>query len=497
MSDFDIDGYLAKAARTAPKTKGGDFDIDAYLAKQTKAAPAEPGTPLERALREQTGDVVTVETPTGPTQFTRDGSPFFGPAEAEQMQAAGAARFKERALEGGLSFLSGGGPLVDEMAGAAKALSVDALGKNLGEVYRQGRDQARGDVASATRNASPEVDVAGVKMPLLPALGSAVPSLVAPLPSAWMGRILSGGAQGALSAGGASEADLTRGQAGEFARDVGVGGGTGLAASALAEGIAAPFRGVGRAATAEAGAADDAARAAVQAAKDKAVAQAQGKLGGIAAGQGNSMETLIDVLRNPHLHHPDSVAAAMAYKATPEGEEMIKRAVLNNIEKLQESAPREAAARLALGDAKVAAQPAAVGAAAASKLEPLAILDDMAKKSWRSVGQRAAMGAAGSAVGAGISAARGGEARDGALIGAASGWATPGTLQFLRNQAGSPVVQSGANRLVSALMNATSKGATTVAPLAAPVADQRNHSRLSRAYRAMMEKYGLEEPARP
>ncbi|HAM55951.1 MAG TPA: hypothetical protein DCQ64_11285, partial [Candidatus Rokubacteria bacterium] len=62
---------------------------DGWVLEQPESATGVPGSPLEKVLAEQKGDVVTVQTPTGPTQFTRDGSPFYSPDEAAQMGQAG------------------------------------------------------------------------------------------------------------------------------------------------------------------------------------------------------------------------------------------------------------------------------------------------------------------------------------------------------------------------------------------------------------------------
>lgn len=256
MSDFDPDAYLAK------KPGQTDFDPDAYLANSPTGVP---GSPLEKALAEQKGDVVTVETPTGPTQFTRQGAPFLGVGEAQQMGAAGGARFKERALEGGLSFLSGGGPLLDEMAGAKGAVFDRRPSEGLLDAYRRVRNSARRDVASATRNASPTVSVADMSIPVLPLAGAVAPSLLAPNPATWLGRMGLSGAVGAEQAVGESRSDLTRGDVGGFLKDTGRGAGTGLAAAGVVEGLGVPIRAIARGAASRIGDV-----AATQAAKDAA-----------------------------------------------------------------------------------------------------------------------------------------------------------------------------------------------------------------------------------
>ncbi len=103
-------------------------------------------------------------------------------------------------------------------------------------------------------------------------------------------------------------------------------------------------------------------------------------------------------------------------------------------------------------EAANAAQPAAVGAEVAAKTAPDAILKDVLGKGWRSVGQRAALGAAGSGLGAGAAWVAGEDPKVGAGIGATAGFMPQGALQFARNQAASPVVQHGANSLIQNLL---------------------------------------------
>lgn len=229
-----------------------------------------PGSPLEKALKAQTGDVVTVETPTGPAKFTRSGARFYDGEDAQQMFDAGGARLKERALETGLSLLSGGGPLLDE--GAGYMAGVDRDDPSGLKAYQRSRDSARRDVARATRHASPAVEMFGQKVPVLPLIGAAIPSLMAPNPAGVMGRIAATGAVGAEQAAGESEADLTKGEVTPFLRDTGAGLGTGLVAGGVSEAVTAPMRLITRGAASRIGDA-----AAGQAARD--VAQVEREVG--------------------------------------------------------------------------------------------------------------------------------------------------------------------------------------------------------------------------
>lgn len=469
MSDFDPDAFLAKTSKGGEPKASAPFDPDAFLARDAKPSISEPGTPFELALAEQSGDIVTVETPTGPAKFTRSGVPFYGAAEAGQMQATGAARLKERALEGGLSFFSGGGPFADELMGAGAALNPKLRGSEILPAYRRGRDSARQDIAGATRNASPTVNVGDVSVPVLPALGAAVPSLMAPLPLGWLGRIASAGFQGAEAGAGGSTADLTQGGGDAFLRDVGTSTGIGFLAGGVAEGLAAPMRALGRVTSQEAGAARQAVLSAEQVAADKAAGSSRGALGGVTAGINHDVQWAERVLANPSAYLPEETAAAQSLWNHPEAVRLRIQNAGNTLNRFGSGTAREQAARTALADATAAADPAAVAGRVAAKTAPGAIVEDVGSKLMRSVGQRMALGAAGSGLGAGAAWIAGEDPKWGAAFGGAAGGASPGVLQFARNQASSPVVQHGVNSLVSRLLRdgagTTGKAASLISPV--------------------------------
>jgi len=456
------------------------FTLDADSDEQPIA---DLGSPLDKALFAQKGDVVDVETPTGPARFDRQGRRVMNADESRQMMDAGGARLKERALEGALSTLSGGGPLVDEMAGAAKALSPlelarKALGYAVGgynqsplSTYRSARDSVRRDVGRSTRNASPNVDVFGTKVPILPAIGAAIPSMLAPLPAGFIGRVLSSSAQGAESAAGTSSADLTDGQGAQFIDDVGSGAAWGTAGGMGAEALGAPFRLIGRGAGREAGLASQAVSDATQAAKDKAVRSATGDLGRLVATQGNSMESVMEVLRNPQWFTDEAVQKAYAIAESPQGKTQLSRAALNNLTKLEGGFNAEPGVRDVLANANAAAAPAAVANEVAQKTALPAIAKDVGSKFMRSVGQRAALGVAGSALGAGGAYLTGQDPKTGAAFGATAGFMPQGVLRFARNQAKSPEVQFGANTLMQRLMDQTTGTAARSGALMTPVAE--------------------------
>lgn len=461
----------------------------------TSAPKVEPGMPLDRALKTQQGDVVTVETPTGPAQFTRDGQRVLSAEEAQQQMEGGAARLKERALEEGVTFFANGGKLLDELAGlgaaqtaiprfvASKVTGQQAM--NPLEAYVQQRNRTRADVAAAERN-SPTVNVAGLAIKPVAVAGAVAPSLGVGLPETVLGRLALGGGTAILDEVGASEADLTKGEAGQFGKDVVRAGAGGVLAAGAGELATAPLRAIASRASRESALARQALEGVTQEARDKAARSALGSLGGVVSAQGNAAETIGDIMRNPHLYSQPVVLEAYNFMRSPEGQQLMNRAALNNIERMPGLLAREADARSVLGAAQSAAAPSAVAQEVAQKVAPSAVASDVGKKFMRSVGQRAALSAGGAGVGALISEATGGDWRTGGAIGAGSGWATPGVLQFLRNQSSNPALQTVANRAMADLLelasNATARGARSVEPAAAQATRDDSRDRLTKTF---------------
>jgi hypothetical protein len=112
----------------------------------------------------------------------------------------------------------------DELQGVAEGLASKAKGGSFGDAYREGRDSSRA-YNQAQQKASPLLyggaEFAGAAA--LPVPGGAGKTLGAKLLRAGV----QGGGLGGLMAAGSSDADLTRGEVGEFAKDVAVGTGTG------------------------------------------------------------------------------------------------------------------------------------------------------------------------------------------------------------------------------------------------------------------------------
>lgn len=473
MSDFDPDAYLAK--KTAPSD---GFDPDAYLAAKTGA---DAGSPLDSALRDQPGDVVTVETPTGPAQFTRSGQRFYGGDELKQRMDSQEPAFRQRMLEGATSLLSGGGPLMDEMRGAAAVVGAPALAQRAanalvgepnepaGDTYRRVRDDTRRTVDGATNNASPTFNVGKVKLPILPMVGAAVPSLFAPLAAGPVARIASATYQGGASAAADSRADLTQGDAKGFAKDTGMGTALGAVGGAAGELLGAPLRWLSRRTGGEASAAKDVLQGQIQSARDKAVQSARGQLGNNTAVQGNAMESVMEVIRSPGAFPHETVMDAMAFIQSPQGQQLLKRAVANNIDKSTGALAAEPGLRSALAEATQQMQPGAVAGELSSRLDPNAVMGDLGKKAWNSLGQRAAISAGGAAVGGLASMATGHDFSTGASMGGLSGFAAPGVLQFLRNQSRNPALQHTVNayaeRILNGGANAVSREGAAFAPV--------------------------------
>ena len=283
--DAEPDAAPTRAPETGlPGSRGSFFDF----LKSRFAGEEDAPTPDVATLP----GVKTMQTPDGPVSMDAQGRRVMSPSEFATQSDAGGARLKEVALEGALSTLSGAGPLMDEMRGAASATNPAAFGRwvqsKFGgpsapspvDTYRAKRDETRLDVDRSTANASPNVEVMGRQIPVLPMVGAALPALATPMAATALQRVMAAGVQGAEAAIGQSRADLTRGEIGDFAGDVAKGGGVGLLAGGLGEGLAAGMRGIASGAGARIG--DSVATRAAQDAANVAdeIASLRGQLGG-------------------------------------------------------------------------------------------------------------------------------------------------------------------------------------------------------------------------
>lgn len=286
-------------------------------AEPVEAPSGVAGSPLEKALASQKGDVVTVETPTGPAQFDRQGRRVMSPEESQQMGAAGGARLKERALEGALSVLSGAGP-VASMAGYFAGVEP---GDDSGfSAYRKARALAQRDVDRSTRNASPVVG--GV--PVLPMIGAAIPSMLAPNPATALQRIGASAAVGAEQAADASPADLTRGEIGPLLTDAGKGMARGAGTAGLIEGLTLPMRFISRGAGARIGdAASGQASKDVTAVADE-IAEARGQLGGESTKAGLMRRNMLGAIEEVPADLPPGSVGSVSDAARADALAMLK-----------------------------------------------------------------------------------------------------------------------------------------------------------------------------
>jgi phage terminase small subunit len=445
-----------------------EFDKETDLAAAFDAEPEQvpAGSPLAKALGEQLGPVVTVETPTGPARFTRKGQPFVTPEEAMQRMEGPALDFRRRVLEGILSTASGS-PAYGRMGGAVSAGKALLAGQPMVEAYERGKREVLTEAQRATALASPTV--AG--LPVLPIAGGALATAPAGAAPSMVGRLAMQAGLGATSA-----TDVGRGTAGEAL----TGAGLGLAFGAAGEAASAIPAAAGRYLGDKAAAAAQRAQDVIQAARDKTVASERGMLGRIVATQSNAADTILDVLRNPGNYDAATVAQAQNVIATSEGQVMLNRAAINNIAKLGEAFGQEPAQRAALASAVSAAQPQAVAAEAAQQLAPGALASDLVGRFGRSIGQRAALGAAG----AGAAELLGVDEWKGGLLGATI---APGALQMLRNVAKAPKFQAGAFGALESAATGTAGGIRGAASVSGPAGIQARNN----AFRALAERFGI------
>lgn len=435
----------------------------------------DANSPLARALEQQQGDMVTVETPTGPARFTRSGSRVYSPAEAQELGLGGGAadlRARENALNNALAFFGSGGKMLDEIRGAGMAVNAvpewlarGMTGRSPADAYGETVRGTRKDVSEAVRR-SPSANVAGVDLKPVALAGAMAPQLAGGLPASIAGRIAASSAGAAIDELGGSEAETLGGVAGDVAR----AGATGAALSGAMEGLGVPVRAVGNRVGGAASRAFQALKDQIQAAADKAEASALGQLRQQIGVQGNVMEKVSEVLKNPSLFSPQTVADAQAFVASPEGQTLLNRAVANNLGKAQALIPEEVELRAALSAARAAAQPEAVMSRAVERADLGNVASDLGEKAWNSIGQRAALGLLGGAAGAGYSALTGSDRAASTIGGALVGGIAPGALQFARNQARSPAVQHSALTLARDALGGAMSGFQRAASLVTPAA---------------------------
>lgn len=164
----------------------------------------DPASPLAKAAAEQTGDVLEIQTPTGPWRGTREGVPVLS---ADEATGGIEPVMRQRVLQTVASLAQGGshglaGPVAG--ANAVKDRLREYLGKKLtgepteplGDTYRRAAASTKASLDEATQAASPTVR--GV--PILPVLGDVATS--GPMAEGVMGRIgINAGLNAVRSAG--------------------------------------------------------------------------------------------------------------------------------------------------------------------------------------------------------------------------------------------------------------------------------------------------------
>lgn len=151
----------------------------------------DPASPLAKAAAEQTGDVLEIQTPTGPWRGTREGVPVLS---VEEATGGIEPAMRQRVLQTVASLAQGGshglaGPVAG--ANAVKDRLREYLGKkltgeptqSLSDTYRKAAASTRASLDEATQAASPTIR--GV--PVLPVLGDVATS--GPMAESVLGRI--------------------------------------------------------------------------------------------------------------------------------------------------------------------------------------------------------------------------------------------------------------------------------------------------------------------
>lgn len=374
-----------------------------------------PDSPLAKAAAEQTGDVLEIQTPTGPWRGTREGVPVLS---AEEATAHMDPLLKERRLQGIASLAQGAslglaGPVAG--ANAVKDRLREYIGKKLtgeqaaplGDTYQKAADSTRASLNEATREGSPTVRIpfTQAELPVLPMVGGMATMSPIGAASGAASRMLGMGYTGGLQSAGESDFDPA---------DTATGA---LASMA----VAAPFEAAGGLAGYLAKRAGLKSRAAHVAdigqdlsKAEKAKASALGSVGSIGAQQQNALTWYDDVLSGRIKVSPEVLERAQSVDPAML-QSLRDRAAMNAIERLGRLAPAEDAARAELAQAVEFAKPEAAAARSGERIA--SAYTDQAQKVVSSVAPRVATGLAADVLG----------------TGSAVGLTSPGTQQMRRN----------------------------------------------------------------
>ena len=375
----------------------------------------DPASPLAKAAAEQTGDVLEIQTPTGPWRGTREGVPVLS---ADEATAHMDPLLRQRRMQGLASLAQGAslglaGPVAG--ANAVKDRLREYLGKKLtgeptealGDTYQKAADSTRASLNEATRQGSPTVRVplTQTDLPVLPMVGAGLTmGPVGAAPTA-AGRVLGSGYAAGLQAGGESDFEPA---------DTATGALAGMALAAPLEGAGALGSWLSKRAGLKARAARVSGIEQELSKAEKARASALGAVGSIGAQQQNALTWYDDVLSGRIKVSPEVMAKAQS--VDPQMLQSLRdRAATNAIERLGRLAPAEDAARAEFAQAVELAKPEAAAGRFGERVE--SAYADQAGKIASSVAPRVATGLAADVLG----------------TGSAVGLTSPGTQQMRRN----------------------------------------------------------------
>lgn len=233
------------------------------------------------------------------------------------------------------------------------------------------------------------------------------------------GRLVQGGIEGGTYALGSSKGDLTKGEVGKVAKDVGIGTGLGVGAAVLGEAAQKPARWL----AGKAQKLSDATHAAELAAEEKARAAAVASARGAYGGEVSSGQRILEMVERASADPKADVeltAAAKQFLDSPEGEALLNQVLRSNIGRSGDAVARIQNARNAMTEAITANNPEAIANAASSAAEgKLANLDGVTGR-LAELARRNVPPMVGGAIGGPAGAAAGG------VVGGAMG--KPGTI---------------------------------------------------------------------
>lgn len=433
-------------------------------ADEDELALAEAEAKAQSAASSKTSpteaDARAVETPQGPQQMVGN-RPVLSADQMRQQFAASQAKTKEDALKAVLSGLQGPANfLTDRVAGVKAAVQafpkwLEGDGRDLGDIYAKGRDEARRTVDDAVK-----------AYPVAPLVGSLAMAPFTPIGATSAARIGGGVVTGGLGGFGASRSGDTLG-------DTLKGAGLGGALSGTLEGAGRGVRWLAGRAGQQGDLAEDVIRQkALETTKSAAGAVSQ-EASAKSAELGRQYELAKSVLERVSAT-PEERAVARATMELPEVQAWLVNRQQNAVAGLGSGSRRFAELSQAASEAQ-SEVPAAAKALAASKIENAGQpLLDSAKR----LALRGAVGGAGSLIGRGIGAATDamgiteeGKTK-GTYIGALTGFTPSGVVNMARTHWSNPQTQLIANRSIQSLLPKTADISSGAAQLATQIGSQ-------------------------